>query len=317
VTTLAICHPGNLLGKELRETLGRGEGGLSWNEVRLLSTRADEIGTLTEVGGAAAIVQRYEPDSLDGVDVAFFCGPAAVNRPLLAELPEGVTAVILSIDAGAADGQPVVAGVNEGAARRGAVLLSPHPAVVLLALLLGPLRELEPLEATATLVQPVSLYDEPGLEELFEQARQIIAITQRRRSKLFGAQLAFNLLPASPAVTAVAAVGELLAAVLPAPPPVAIDVVQGGIFHCFAASLHVRCAGETSLAALRKALRDAPHVGTAADPAHLGAIDAAASDKVLLGTPRHDARGFWLWATMDNLTRGGALNAVDIARAAL
>jgi aspartate-semialdehyde dehydrogenase len=317
VTKLAICHPGNLLGKELRETLGRGEGGLSWTEVRLLSTRADEIGTLTEVGGAAAIVQRYEPDSLDGVDVAFFCGPAAVNRPLLAALPEGVTAVVLSIDAGLADGQPVVAGVNEGAARRGAVLLSPHPAVVLLALLLGALRELEPLEATATLVQPVSLYDEAGLEELFEQARQIIAMTQRRRSKLFGAQFAFNLLPASPAVTAVETVEELLAAVLPAPPPVAIDVVQGGIFHCFAASLHVRCAGEPSLGALRRALRDAPHVDTTADAAHLGAIDAAASDKVLLGTPRRHARGFWLWAAMDNLTRGGALNAIDIARAAL
>jgi aspartate-semialdehyde dehydrogenase len=317
VSIVAICHPGNLLGKELRETLGRGEGDLSSSEVRLLSTRAGEIGTLTEVGGTAAIVQPYEPESLERVDVAFFCGPIAANRPLLAALPEGVTAVVLSPDAEASDGQPVVAGVNDAAARRGAVLLSPHPAVVLLSLLLHPLHELEPQAAAATLVQPVSVYDEPGLEELFEQSRQILTMTQHRRSKVFGAQLAFNLLPAAPAATPLTAIEELLAAILPAPRPLAVEIVQGGIFHCYAASLHVRFTGDPSLPALRKALRGAPHLATAADTAHLGPIDAAGADQVLLGAPRRDAGGCWLWAVMDNLTRGGALNALAIAHAAL
>jgi aspartate-semialdehyde dehydrogenase len=318
VTTLAICHPGGLLGKELRETLGRGEVDLPWTEVRLLSTRADEIGMLTEVGGTAAIVQRYEPNSLEGVDAAFFCGPAAANRPLLAELPAGVTAVLLSTDAEPADGHPVVAGVNEGDARGGGgVLLSPHPAVVLIALLVQALAELEPLEVVATLVQPASLHDDPGLEELFEQSRQIIAMTQRQRPKVFGAQLAFNLLPAAAAVTPIGAVEKLVTAVLAKPLPVAVQIVQGGIFHCLAASLYVRCPGNPAMPALRKLLRAAPHLAFAEDPAHLGPVDAAAGDKVLLGPPRRDARGFWIWAVMDNLTRGGALNAIAIARAAL
>jgi aspartate-semialdehyde dehydrogenase len=317
MTTLAILHPINLLGKELRETLGRGTAGPPWQEVRLLSTIEREAGTLTETGGAAAVVQRYEPGSLEGVSVAFFCGPIAANRTPLAELPAGTTAVVLSPDAALADGHPVVAGINarpRRAAHGGSeVLLSPHPAVVLLAHLLHPLAELEPQEAVATLVQPASLHDDPGIEELFEQTRQIIAMTPRRRSQVFGGQVAFNLLPAARADEAAETIATTLAAVLPAPLPLSVQMVQGGIFHCLAASLHVRCAARPSQQAVRKAIAASPYVELAQDPRHLGPIDAAASDKVLLGSIRKDEAGCWIWAAMDNLTRGGAVNALEIA----
>ena len=142
VTAIAILHPMGLLGKELRETLGTAPGFAG--DVRLLSSRDDEIGTLTEVAGAAAMVTRYEPETLRGVPIAFFCGSMEDNRPLLAELPPETTAILLSLDATVEDGLPVVAGVNTEAARGHRVLLSPHPGVVLLAHLLHALRELEP-----------------------------------------------------------------------------------------------------------------------------------------------------------------------------
>jgi len=319
MSILAIVHPTNLLGKELRETLERGVTGPSWQEVRLLSTLEHEVGTLTEAGGAAALVQRYEPGSLDGVAVVFFCGPIAANRPLLAELPLEITAVVLSPDATLADGHPVVSGINSrpsGAGNGGSsVLLSPHPAVVLLAHVLYPLAAFEPQEAVATVVQPASLYDEPGLEELFEQTRQIVAMTARRRSQVFGAQLAFNLLPAAHAEQMATSVAAALAAVLPAPVPLSVQLVQGGIFHCLTLSLYVRCATAPSVQAVRKALTASPFVEVSEDPRHLGPINAAASDKVLLGAARKDDRGIWIWAAMDNLTRGGAINALEIAAA--
>jgi aspartate-semialdehyde dehydrogenase len=316
LTTLAVLHPVNLLGKELRESLGRGAARLQWQEVRLLSTIAEEIGTLTEAGGAAAVVQRYEPGSLDGVSVAFLCGPIAANRAVLAELPPEVTAVVLSPDASLADGHPVVAGINTRprAANDGSqVLLSPHPAVVLLAHLLHPLAAFEPREAVATLIQPVSLYEDAGIEELFEQTRQIVALTPRRGSPVFGAQIAFNLLPGAGAEQTAETIVSSLAAVLPAPLPVAIQVVQGGVFHCLSLSMHVRCGSGASPQAIRKAIAASPYVELAKDARHLGPIDAAASDKVLLGVVRGDQSGFWIWAAMDNLTRGGAVNAFEIA----
>jgi aspartate-semialdehyde dehydrogenase len=310
VSAIAILHPMSLLGKELRETLERlpAVGG----DIRLLSNREDEIGTLTEIAGAAAMVTRYEPEKLQGVSVVFLCGPLEDNRPILAEIPPETTAVLLSFDATAGDGQPVVAGVNDEAARGHRVLLSPHPGVVLLAHLLDALRDLKVEEAVATLIQPASMRDDAGLEELFEQTRQIVAMTRRSPTPVFGAQLSFNLLPVP--LPADPLTGQLQA-VLPGM-PLALQILQGGVFHSVSASLYVRCAGSPTLQAIRKALADHPHLEVADRPKHLGPIDAAASDKVIYGNVRKDEAGggFWLWAVMDNLTRGGALNAIEIAR---
>ena len=246
MSAIAILHPSGLLGKELRETLEARHP--EWSDLRLLSSREEEIGTLTEIAGAAALVGRFEPESLAGVAVAFFCGEMADNRPLLAELPEETTAIVLSYDATVEDGLPIVAGVNTAEAHGGRVLLSPHPGAVLLAHLLHPLRRLALAEAVATLIQPASMRDDAGLEELFEQTRQIIAMTRRTPTPVFAAH---------------------------------------------------------------------PLLEQADKPRHLGPVDAAASDKVLLGAVRKDEAtgGFWLWAAMDNLTRGGALNAIEIAEA--
>jgi aspartate-semialdehyde dehydrogenase len=309
VSAIAIVHPMGLLGKELRETLERlpAVGG----DVRLLSNHEDEIGTLTEVAGAAAMVSRYEPEKLQEVATAFLCGTMEDNRPILGEVPAGTTVVLLSLDATAGDGQPVVAGVNDEAAGGHRVLLSPHPGVVLLAHLLHALRGLQVEEAVATLVQPASMRDDAGLEELFEQTRQIVAMTRRTPTPVFGAQLSFNLLPVPLPADPVAA---QLQAVLPGM-PLALQILQGGVFHSLSASLYVRCAGSPTAQAIRKALADHPHLEVADKPKHLGPIDAAASDKVIYGNVRKDeaSGGFWLWAVMDNLTRGGALNAIEIA----
>ena len=313
MTAIAILHPTNLLGKELRETIAARHP--DWSDVRLLSTREDEIGTLTEVAGAATLVGRYEPEALKGVDVAFFCGDVDDTRPILAELPAEATGILLSPDALPEDGQPVVAGVNAGAAQGQRTLVSPHPAAVLLAHLLHPLRVFSPEEAVATVIQPASMRDQAGLEELFEQTRQIVAMTKRTATPVFGTQLAFNLLPA---VVPAEEVTVQLAAVLAGSTPVALQILQGSVFHAVAASLFVRCASSPTVQALRKALGENPVLEAAGRPRLLGPIAAAASDKVIFGSIRKDdSGGFWLWAVMDNLTRGGALNAVEIAEAVL
>jgi aspartate-semialdehyde dehydrogenase len=317
VTAIAIVHPTDLLGKELRETLA-GHPALA-RDVRLLSGREEEIGTLTEIAGAAALVTRYEPEALQGVDIAFFCGPVAANRSILAELPPETRAIVLSLDATVADGLPVVAGVNAEAAGGASVLLSPHPGAVLLAQLLHALRDLTPEAAVATLVLPASIRDDAGLEELFEQTKQIVAMTPRVAAPVFGAQLAFNLLP-TPAADPIAAQVDAVLGTPGAPgrmPPLALQTLQGGIFHSVSASLWVRCAGNPAPQAVRKAFAAQPHLAAADKPRSLGPVEAAASDKILFGSVRKDeaAGGLWLWAVMDNLTRGGALNALGIAEA--
>ncbi len=320
MSAIAILHPGTLVGKELRESIGSVK---SWRDVRLLSTDDEEVGLLTEVQGAAAVVRRYEPDSLKGVSTVYFCGPVEVNRPLYADVPPDAVAVVLSPDATLEDGVPVVAGVNTDSAVLAASaasaprLVSPHPAVVLLAHVLHPLRPLQPVDLVGTLIQPASAQGNPGVEELFDQTREIVAMTGRRPAPVYGAQLAFNLLPAADDSLPLS---DLLQKVLSEMelPPVPLQVIQGGVFHGMALSLHARFGGSPTPKSLRKVLTANPYVEMAEDPKHLGPIDSGSSDKVLVGAIRKDASsgGFWFWAVMDNLTRGTALNAVEIAEAA-
>jgi aspartate-semialdehyde dehydrogenase len=306
----AILHPTTLLGKELKETLERSSG---WQEILLLSTDDDEVGTLTEVGGAAAMVQRYDPDSLDELTAVFLCGPVASSRSILAELPPDVTAILLSPDATLDDGRPVVAGVNLQQAGAGGALVSPHPAVVLLAHLLHPLADLQPQHAVATVLQPASMEGDPGIEELVEQTRNIFTMGGRKPSPVFGSQLAFNLMPTPLSAEPLSA---QLGAVLGRTSPAALQVIQAGVFHSLSASVHLHFGVETTPQAIRQALAASPYLEVADDPKHLGPIDAAGSEKAIFGTVRKATDGgFWLWAVMDNLTRGGALNAVEIAEA--
>ncbi|HZI63277.1 MAG TPA: Asd/ArgC dimerization domain-containing protein, partial [Thermoanaerobaculia bacterium] len=253
--------------------------------------------------------------ALEGVDLAFFCGDIEGNRPLLDRLPSETTAIVLSPDATRGDGVPVVAGINLDEATVGQVLISPHPGAVALAHLLFPLQPLGLESAVATLVQPVSMREEPALHELFEQTRRILSFSDQRPG-MFGKQLAFNLLPAAAAANLTGELSGLVGGEL----ELAVQVVQGGVFHGFALSVYTRFGGDPGLAAVREALRRHPHLELVRRPELLGPIDAAGKDAVLVGLIEPEPRragGYWLWAVMDNLTRGGALNALEIAAAVL
>lgn len=315
----AILHPATMLGKELRERLGA-RPAFATRDPLLLTTDEEEVGNLTEVAGAAAFVGRWAEGELDSSELAFFCGPAKATQPILAARPATTTAIVLSPEATAAAvnaGRTIVSGVNSVHLAPGSVYISPHPAVILLAHLLQPLRAFGVLEAVATVIQPASMYGEPGLEELFEDTRRIYTLGSRKKTPVFGQQLAFNLLPARHEPDLLAAqLGE----VLTGEPPVALEVIQGGVLHSLSASLWVRMANDPGGPTLRKALGRHPHLTLAENPKLLGPIDASGETDILVGNVRRDAGpagGTWIWAVMDNLTRGGVINALEIAEAVL
>ena len=311
---VGVVNPIGLLAKELREQLDSRPD--IAREQRLLTTREEEVGTLTESGGTAAVVQGFSEESLEGIDLLFLCGPAAEARKALASAP-GIPAVILSPDATVDDGPPLVAGVNlvQGELP-GPVLLSPHPGAVLLAHLLFPLRSLGLRRAAATLLQPISVFPAEALEQLFEQARALLTFQPVIESPYWQRQLAFNVVAMETTADIVLAEVD---AVLGRGPAVSAQVLQAGVFHGFAASVHLDCDPDPGAAALRDAYSGRPSVRWA-DEEPLGPVDAAASPDVLLGhlRPEEGRPGsYWLWAVMDNLTRGGAANAIELGQALL
>jgi aspartate-semialdehyde dehydrogenase len=309
--TLAIVEPGGSTAKELREQLARRDE--LWREVRLLSSLDEEVGTLTEVAGAAAMVSRLDSEALAGVDLAFLAGPAAAARAALELLPPASRAVLLSPDAEVEDGPLLVAGVNLPAALAARVAVSPQPGAILLAHLLHPLQQHGLRRAEATLLQPASVFPPEALDQLFTQARNLLTFQPAGDAPYWERQLAFNLLAtAQPPGHEVAAQAE---AVLSGAVEVAVQVVQTGVFHGLSASVHLTFAREPSPAELREALEEASWVRWA-DQEPLGPTDVAGSEEVLVGHLRRDPRrpsSWWAWAVMDNLTRGGASNAIAIA----
>lgn len=312
----ALVNPKTLLGRELLERLQRDSG--PWRELRLLTTSEEEVGDVADGLDGATFVGRADSEGLDGCEVAFLCGPIAALRPLLAALPEGTSAIVLSPDATRADGRPRVHGVSPPA-ERGEISVSPHPGVVALAHLLAPLRPHGLVEAVATVVQPVSIFDEPAIAAVFEETKALLTFTNKPEARIFGAQLAFNLLPVADRGELAESLREVLQGSSATPsPPIAVQVLQGGIFHGVAVSLEVRLSRTVEPAELASALTASGAVVAVDedDRAHLGPIDTVNRDEVLLGaiTPTGARPGaYWIWAVVDNLTRGGAQNALELA----
>jgi aspartate-semialdehyde dehydrogenase len=315
MTRLALLSPTTLLGRELIEKLD--ERPDLWQDVDLLSLADDEVGALTDAAGGAAVVARAEPDAVAAADVLFVCGAGASYREVLGRRSAGSTVVHLDPAADEPEAVPVVAGVNLDQALPGGVLASPHPGVALLAHLLQPLLAFGVRDAVAALVQPASLYDRAGLDELFAQAGRLVSLQAQEPSELFGRQLAFNLYPARHPPAGLAARTRQVLGVEEGALPLAVHRHQGPILHGFSALLHVHLAGEASADEVRRRLAASPLVELSPPDAEggdpLGPIDVAARDEVLVGAVERDPDGgAWIWAVMDNLTRGGASNAVAI-----
>lgn len=311
MSVVLLMHPTGLLGSELRETLDRRPE--LWREVLLRTTASDEAGILTEVGGSAAMVTELEDGELERADVIFFCGTMEETRPLLERVLPATTAVLLAPDASPEDGEAVVAAVNLERATRGTRLLSPHPGAIVLAHVLHPLRSFRPQTAVATLLQPVSTYSREALDEIFEQARGLLTFESNPRREIFPVQMAFNVIPdQSPAPYLAAHAKHVLGEDAP---ELSVQVLQAGIFHGYGLSLHLELDDDPEPEEVREALGEHPAIELAVDPELLGMVDAAGRNEVIVGPVTRDPRRsgtYWIWAVMDNLTRGGAVNAVQI-----
>lgn len=312
---IAIVNPTTLLGKELCEGLGR-IAGLRSLDVRLYSASEDDIGSVTEVGGEAAIVGRFSGLELEGTAAAFFCGEIAQDRPLLADLPAGTVAIVLGAGAGIDDGAIAVAGAGAPPPATARVWISPHPAVVGLARLLAALAPLGLREASATVVQPASFRGQAGIDELFEETRSILMFTGQPKPAVFGRQLAFNLLPSREDAERIEA--SLRTLFDGGAPEIRVQAIQGGMFHGTALGVDLRFDGHLTAREIARALTADPAFELAKHAGHLGPIDGSGAEKIQVGEIRvaraSDGTGqAWIWAVLDNLTVGGALNALALA----
>lgn len=311
---IGIVNPTTLEGGEVKAILE--ERGFHYDQVDLFDATGEAEGALTDIAEEAAVVQPVTREGLEPLDIVFFTGPAAANASWIAAAED---LECLSIDLSTADaereGLPVVAGVNSDAitSDRGRIV-SPHPAAIPLILVLDRVRAVAPIAAAAaTILQPASRFGKDGIDELFQQTIQGLNMAPQP-TEVFGRQSAFNLFPAAGAEGIERLVRADLVAVL-GRLPVAVSLVQGPTFHGHSLSIFVRTETPVTEDQLRKSLLSIPSIEIEEDPP-ASTIDAGGRNAALLGRVSADpsvANGFWIWVVCDNLRRGAALNAVEIA----
>ena len=305
--SIAIFDPLSLAGQEIRRTLEARHH--LWRELKLLSTDPEQHGGLTEVDGGAAMVSAYGEGELDGVDLVL--SPGAEYETFAADVSPATRLVLL--ERGPEELPPAVHGVNQGRLDPSAGrFVSPDPAVVVLAHLLEPLAHLGLRGAWATVVYPVSSLGGPALDELFEQTRALLNFQPNPVTPHIGHQMAFNLVPSTAEPGALA---SQLRAVLDRDLDVAIAPLVGGIFHSLSVSLFVELGEDPGAEEVGRLWGESEQIALIEEADRLGPTDAADRDEVLVTDPVAAGRPgtYRVWAVADNLTRGVAANAVDLA----
>jgi aspartate-semialdehyde dehydrogenase len=315
---LGIVNPLTLVGNEIKSILR--ERSFPFDRIVLLDSTGAAAGALTDVGDEPAVVTAVSDDELEDLDLVFFCGPAEKNREWIERMDEDRFVTIdLSQPTAADEGKLAVAGLNlDEIGVDDRLLVSPHPIATPIALILHQIESLAAVEScTATVVQPASVFDQEGIEELARQSVSVLNV-QNLPKGVFDRQLAFNLYPAVERhEELIVAQIRRLAAVRA---QIALFVTQGTLFHGHTFSLFVKTGGKLDVAGVTESLRANPAIAFAEGDQQFGTIDAAGRDEVLIVEVRPDpsiAGGFWIWAVCDNLRRGSALNAVLTAEKVL
>ena len=312
MSRIALVDPGTLLGEAFREAAGQVIPGA---ELELLTGDAEGAGTLISNDGEVGLVDAPTAATLESVDLVVLNAGAGGARSALDLLPPGTPALLLTAAEGSTSGVAAVAGVNDHVVTDARVVRSPHAAVVALAHLVAALDDFGPSRVSASALLPASIHNHSaGLDELFEQTRALLNFEQHLPTELLGRPLAFNVLPVDGGLALDDELSEVLGYAL----GVSIQPLQGPVFHGTAISAAVQLTEPADAALVTERLSESRVIEVAEDGANLGPKEAAGQDAILLGEVRVSPDGCCrIWAVLDNLTRGGALNALELAKTIL
>ena len=275
-------------------------------------------------------VRVREVDEFDfsKVQLAFFAAGPAITRSYAARATAaGCTVIDLSGGLPAEQAPTIIPEVNAallGALKQPYQIASPSPSATALAVVIAPLRAmLDVVRVNVTACLAVSSQGREGVAELARQTAELLNV-RPMEPRFFDRQMAFNLLAQVGTPDAqghaplekrlVTELRELLAMPLL---KVSATCVQAPVFFGDSFSVSLQLSGAVDLATVNAVLEAAPGIELieAGDyPTAVG--DAVGQDVVYVGRVRtgiDDPEELNLWITSDNVRKGAALNAVQVA----
>lgn len=325
---VAIVGATGAVGQELMGCLERRDFPVS--ELVPLASPAS-AGKTVRFRGEDVIVQVAGEDSFTGVDIAFFSAGATRSRALV---PAARAAGALVVDNSSAfrmdDEVPlVVPEVNPGALKgHGGVVANPNCVAAILTVALAPLRALGGIERLiVSTYQSASGAGAKAMEDLIVQTRDHLA-DRPVIPRVLPHPYAFNLFSHDSAIEENGFNGEENKVIaetqkILGQPDLAMTVtcVRVPVLRAHTESVHITFDRPISAENATRALESAPGVRWVDDPAanlFPMPVEASGEDDVLVGRVRMDGiddRSLNLLICGDQLLKGAALNAVQIAEA--
>jgi aspartate-semialdehyde dehydrogenase len=323
---VAVVGATGAVGREMLRVLD--ERRFPVREVLALAS-ARSVGETVPFGKRALRVAEATPESLAGVDLVLASAGAAVSRRLL---PQAAAAGAICVDNSSAfrmaEGVPlVVPEVNpEAALAHKGIISNPNCSTIQMVLALWPLHQEAGLRRiVVTTYQSVSGAGQRGIDEL---ASQTIALLNQKPYdvQVHAARIAFNVVPQigdfepDGETTEERKLVDETRKILGLPAlEICATAVRVPVFAGHSESVVIETERPLSPARARALLEAQPGLRLVDDPAHKRypmPIDCAERDDVLVGRVRRafgGERDLALWVVADNLRKGAATNAVQIA----
>jgi aspartate-semialdehyde dehydrogenase len=324
--TVAVVGATGVVGRTVIQVLA--ERAFPVGELRLLAS-GRSAGSTVSAAGRTLTVGEATPDAFDGVDIALFSAGSEVSRQLAPEAAARGATVIDNSNAWRMEANVplIVSQVNpQDAEWHEGIIANPNCSTMQLAPVLMAIRDTAGIERVIVdTYQSVSGTGADALAELETQVRAHVA-GEAKVASVYPHPIAFNALPEIDEFLENGYTREEWKVVnecrkiLHLPDlRVSCTAVRIPVFVSHSEAVHVETTRSLSPDEARRAFTVVPGVVVQDDPgAHLYplATQAAGKDEIFVGRIRKDPsvdRGLAFWVVSDNLRKGAATNAVEIA----
>jgi aspartate-semialdehyde dehydrogenase len=276
-------------------------------------------------------VVALSDDAIRGFDLALFSAGSGISEEWARRFADAGAVVVDNSSFWRMNEEVplVVSEVNpEALDRHRGIVANPNCSTMQMVVALKPILDAAGIERiVVSTYQSVSGTGQRAVEELHDQTKAVIEADELQPPQVYPHQIAFNVLPqvekfvdGDDYTTEERKMMRETRKILGEPDlPVSATCVRVPVYTGHSESINVQTRDDLSPDDCRELLGSAPGVVVVDDPAdglYPLAIDAAGRDDVLVGRIRRDPsheRCLNMWVVGDNLRKGAATNAVQVA----
>jgi aspartate-semialdehyde dehydrogenase len=293
---------------------------------------ARSVGRQLRFKGDPVAVEELKEDSFKGMDIALFSAGGGTSQRFAPCAAKDGCVVVDNSSAWRMDPDVplVVPEVNSHAVSlytKKGIIANPNCSTIQMVVALNPIRHKYGIKRiVVSTYQAVSGTGKKAIDELFDQTRALINFLECQK-KVYPHRIAFNCLPHIDVFQDNGYTKEEMKMVHETRKifeddtiGVTATTVRVPVFYGHSESVNVETKKAVSAAEVRSLLEAAPGIRVVDDPAnnlYPLATTAAGQDLTLVGRIRQDesiASGINMWVVADNIRKGAATNAVQIAR---